>query len=733
MKRFALFIAIVFAVFALPSTIAQTMQLDTTKTYLVDPQGRPVFWLSDAAWSLIVQLSSTDAEYYLADRQSRGFSAAIVELIDHKYGGANSPANIAGDLPFTMPGNLTTPNEAYFAHADDVIQRAANHGITVLLAPLYLGYQCSDDGWCAEVRAASTASITSYGTYLGNRYKSVPNIVWLMGGDMNAVTYGVDAKVTALANAIRATGDTHLMTYHCGRNCSAMDAFPSATWLDLNNVYCDLTTEISMAVSNYQRTGAKPLFEIEDVYENDTGRTPTALDIRRERYQAVLSGATLGENYGNSLVFAFSSPGVDTTPWKPQLGSAGAVAQQYAGKLFRSREFWKMVPDLTHTVLTANYGSGVSQSVAARSSDGQTIIAYFPGGSASAKTFDMSKITSSTSQVTGWWYNPSSGASTEIGTFSNSGTHSFTEPDGNDWVLVLDDASKGLPAPGASDILSGGAVLGFSVDQGDLFFGFVNIGEAPQISTIQVRNNGPTALALPSLAVSGQNATDFSATPDPDCGAVAAGGSCDIRVSFNPQVAGPRSGTLSFSSLASNGSVVEILLNGTVADFGITTFSTASQAISSGQPAVFTVQLQPQGGTFSGGVALGCQPVGTSYGPCILDPATVVVAGVSKAAISAGNSAQRLVPFGAQLAIAIFVLPLGVILQRRAGRRKLRSICLLLFLALLSCGGGSGGSSGGGGTQPPPPSQGQTYTYKVTATAQKGTASHSSTFSFTVK
>src|SRR4029077_7084710 len=41
---------------------------------------------------------------------------------------------------------------------------------------------------------------------------------------------------------------------------------------------------------------------------------------------------------------------------------------------------------------------------------------------------------------------------TLIGIFPNSGTQNFTAPDGNDWVLVIDDASANLPAPGSGTV-----------------------------------------------------------------------------------------------------------------------------------------------------------------------------------------------------------------------------------------------------------------------------------------
>lgn len=109
--------------------------------------------------------------------------------------------------------------------------------------------------------------------------------------------------------------------------------------------------------------------------------------------------------------------------------------------LFRSREHWKMVPDISHAVVTAGYGSGQTLTVTSRTSDGQTIIAYIPTGNATTLTVDMSKIISQSQQASCSWFNPSSGAYTLIGVFGNAGTRNFTPPDSNDWVLVIDDAS----------------------------------------------------------------------------------------------------------------------------------------------------------------------------------------------------------------------------------------------------------------------------------------------------
>jgi hypothetical protein len=55
-------------------------------------------------------------------------------------------------------------------------------------------------------------------------------------------------------------------------------------------------------------------------------------------------------------------------------------------------------------------------------------------------------------KLTAHWYDPRTGNATAAGTVDNEGHKSFDPPGhperGNDWVLVLDDASKGYPPPG---------------------------------------------------------------------------------------------------------------------------------------------------------------------------------------------------------------------------------------------------------------------------------------------
>lgn len=450
----------------------QFMTLDSTGKFLINSvTNKPVFITGDAAWSLITELDNSDVDIYLSDRASRGFNYIWCGAADNYYQ-SNPPKNRYGDSPFDG-ADFSNEDATYWAHVDYVIARAAFYGITVALDPGFVGLS-SPGGYLTSYQNTSDTVLTAYGEFLGDRYKSVPNLIWALGGDVDPST-GVVPKVTALAQGIRSKDKVHLMVAEGQPQFAALDTFANTNWMNLNWLYFHTTNVASGVASNYFRSPWLPPFEGEGWYEND--HSITDLQLRQQGYKAVLSGAYLGNGgFGNSPMWYFnggpSAKPADPT-WKSQLGSPGSTAQQLLGKLFRSREHWKLVPDIDHTVMTAGYDSrtffseakeslrsllrrepyrlGSASSLAARTSDGQTIIAYIPNGNDASVTIGMNNITDSQLQATAWWYNPRDGSILQIGSFAASGSRKFTAPDGNDWVLVIDSLTAKLPPPGSAE------------------------------------------------------------------------------------------------------------------------------------------------------------------------------------------------------------------------------------------------------------------------------------------
>jgi hypothetical protein len=447
------------------------MALSADKTHLVNTfTNKPVFITGESAYNLAVQLSSnSDIETYLSDRASRGFNLIWVAVVDNAYHDPQgSQKNALRQDPWSGSADFTNENEAYFSHVDYIVQRAAAHGITVMMGTAFVGAYnaCVEaDGYCPDIEAATDATMTAYGVYLGNRYKNYPNLIWLIGGDANASSRGsaLTSKLNDLATGIKSADSVHLMTVEAVNSAGGEQSstyWSGYPWLSVNNLYitpigknfADVMAQAFSQSSSLFQGNLVPFYVQEDWYEGEHGLT--ALQLRAEAYWAVLNGAYLGGLFGNNAIWSFGASCCDTMSqtWQSQLSSPGSVGRQYLGKLFRSREHWEMVPDLSHTVVRAGYGSGSMLTAASRTSDGQTIIAYIPNGNATTLTVAMSKITSSSHTTKCWWFNPSSGATTFIGSYANSGTRNFMPPDSSDWVLVIDDAGAKLPTPGSADL-----------------------------------------------------------------------------------------------------------------------------------------------------------------------------------------------------------------------------------------------------------------------------------------
>jgi hypothetical protein len=426
---------------------AYPLKVSAGNRYLIDQSNQPFFWSGDAAWSLIAQLSTGDADLYLENRKDKGFTVIMVSLIEHKFC-TNAPANFYGELPFKGSPFITT-NERYFAHADSVIESAWQHNILVLLAPLYLGYDCKDEGWCAEVKNSSSADLLSWGRYVGERYKKFNNIIWLIGGDTDPSP--VKDKVMEMVKGIRENDTIHLFSAHNQPESMAADPWSGESWLKVNNVYSYDSVIYKHYMKAYKLVPAIPYYQIESAYENEHNSTPQQL--RSHAYWAILSGA-MGHVFGNCPVWHFGSATTwcKTNDWKTELNNAGSVSMDYLQRLFRSRSWQKLVPDFENRLVTSGYGSwGTKNHVSSASTDdGSTIIAYLP--SKRTVTADMRKVHGV--QARCWWYNPSDGSPKEIGVFPVSGSHKFTPPTDGDWLLVIDNAAAKLSAPGSKALIN---------------------------------------------------------------------------------------------------------------------------------------------------------------------------------------------------------------------------------------------------------------------------------------
>ena len=102
--------------------------------------------------------------------------------------------------------------------------------------------------------------------------------------------------------------------------------------------------------------------------------------------------------------------------------------------IFTALEWWNLTPD--QSVFASREDPDKPSNMAARSRTGNWVMAYL--SSPTEVSIRMDKITAG-GVVGASWVDPRTGKQTEIGSFPNRGTRSFSTPDGwEDAVLLLE-------------------------------------------------------------------------------------------------------------------------------------------------------------------------------------------------------------------------------------------------------------------------------------------------------
>ena len=286
-------------------------------------------------------------------------------------------------------------------------------------------------------------------------------------------------------------------------------------------------------------------------------------------------------------------------------------------------------------------------------------------------------------------------------------------------------------------------------------FGSVLMGTTSSSQTVTLTNSGAAGLSISAITASGPFAVVASGTTCAAPGAVAAGASCVVAISFTPKSAGQTSGSLSFSDTdASSPQIVS--LSGTGLDFSIAAASGSptTATVAPGQSTTYNLSLAATPG-FSASVSLTCAGA-PSEAVCSVSPGTVTTSESSATAVSVsvsttapGMTAPHKVlrppppaPSAPLIWWSVLMASLGgTMLGLRARPRSIPSMRMALTTALLFAVSVATismvGCGGGGSTGPPPPQSGTppgTYSLTVTGTLTSGsnTLTHSMTLTLTV-
>lgn len=448
------------------TTYAYPLKVSKNGRYLVDQNDKPFRIQGDSAQSLIANLTFAEAELYFSDRQAKGFNTLNINLLEHKFA-VHAPADRNGDQPFTAPGDFSKPNEAYFAFADSIIGLAASKGILVSFAPMYLGVRGGDEGWWSVLTSSTNTQKVCYnfGLYVGNRFKSRKNILWVIGGDyLPPPGSEGEARLHKFMEGIKAAGGSQLFAGDWEPDTISTDEPAFASAMALNAVYT--YGRKGQAGATYVESGRaysysppRPAYLKETGYEGENWAAGDPSSVRNYEYRAILGGCTAGAFFGHRDIWEFATDkwwsgfNFGHESWRKSLNSPGTFDMVRLGQLLDAVPWFDLIPSgLAGTKNFITEGGGnfgdADYIVAAATADRKVLLAYIPPSSKDSRGFAIDAALLGGS-ARARWFDPASGNYKQISEspLPNRGLAHFTIPGRNaagatDWVLLLEVGSK---------------------------------------------------------------------------------------------------------------------------------------------------------------------------------------------------------------------------------------------------------------------------------------------------
>ncbi len=426
--------------------------------FLVTEDGRPFFWLGDTAWYLLYYPTFDELELYFANRRAKGFN--VLQVI------ALSPRglpNADGEQPL-IDWDPLRPNEKFWRRADRIIRRANELGfyVAIVIAWRHL---------VVHRPVLTRSNARAWARWISSRYRDA-DVIWVLGGDQPVIN-NRDFWEEMAQGVLEGDGGRHLITYHPMGHQTSSTWFHNAPWLSFNMLQTGHARDwptYKLVAHDWSLSPPKPVIDGEPPYEHmgnnlrpgsvKRGDVITAWDCRKALYWDVFAGAA-GFTYGCNEVYRFWTPGRpgrdwgESIPWKKALDLPASFQVQHLKNLVLSRPYLSRIPD--QSLIASGQQDPPGHIQAMRDADGSWAMIYIPDGHRFA--VDLSKL--SAARLAAWWFNPRDGRTYDgtaspstkpFSTFTRTNApRTFRPPTSgpeNDWVLVLDDASRNFPPPG---------------------------------------------------------------------------------------------------------------------------------------------------------------------------------------------------------------------------------------------------------------------------------------------
>lgn len=538
--------------------------------YFIDQNGNPRLYVGEDNWSMVADggapgTYTTVWNAYFTNRQAQGYTAVEVAWCSYPNPSVATTFQTGQDWDGTWPFGAShmdptgTADSTFWGRRDQFFSIAASYGFTVVVnittPSLGLTPAPAQKTW-------TTAQWQAFGTFLGNRYKNQPNIMWIFGDDY----FGdIDSNLSACLTNIRAAGDSHLASIQNYQEATsrqdistltkdplAFDVHAQFEWGYSYNPSYDVVEK----AQNYTVTASDDVQHVvpplwADGFYLASGTSAGQTDTRLERQMIwwALSSGACGFSTGDNEIWV----GGSTWPNPVTSKSFYTSVMPAITTAFKNLTGWHLLaPDTSSVLVTAGRGTHVTPITSGGSgtpyigntdnyvtasrtpdSGSGSDLAVIYCGLAFSITIDQTKMRSG---YTVTWIDPVSGATfagTPGSTYNSAtarGNNSAGDPD---WVLVLQAptaASTGAALAVTSTVTAAGAVSGGAslTVTADRTAG----GNAAAGATLTVTANSTTAGNSSSGATLAVTATTTAV------GAVAGSASLAVTAAINASAGG---------------------------------------------------------------------------------------------------------------------------------------------------------------------------------------------------
>ncbi|MDB9025983.1 DUF4038 domain-containing protein [Parabacteroides distasonis] len=427
------FLLLLMPLFGLMAQVIFPIQKSANKRYFVDQNNMPFLYNADTGWYMFWKLSEKEAGEYIRLRKAQRFNVIQTMLV------IPNSVNVYGLKAFKDNNDFTTLNEAYFDHVDRVLAEAEKENMLIAIAPLWIG--CCLDGWGGDglyLEKNSLENIRFLGEFIGRRFAAHQNVIWILGGDNDPGVHRICVEV--LAKAIKKEAPHQMQTYHASSTHSSTDIWMNVDWLDFSMVYtyfrgfnkawnCVQQDVYEVCYAEYKKAAGMPFILGESTYEGEHGDWGNDLQVRKQAWWAVLSGAA-GHAYGSPNWKMIDGK------WKDIMKYPGANSLRHFYNFLSARKWYELIPDFDNNLAidgAAPYATN-DYAVSAVSFDKKWAVMYIP----SKRTIRVNLKILKGNRISLRWYNPRTGNYKLISSNQSPCILEYTSPDENDWVLLFE-------------------------------------------------------------------------------------------------------------------------------------------------------------------------------------------------------------------------------------------------------------------------------------------------------